>query len=94
MQANVDMALTALVKSIRLRHTLRCALCGAEMHIIAFVTDAPALHSILTCFGRAHQPARSSPSTRAPRSGIWRPSPWPTGLTPRHRCPSSCSTSA
>lgn len=69
MQANVDMALTALVKSIRLRHTLRCALCGAEMHIIAFVTDAPALHSILTCFGRAHQPARSSPSTRPPALG-------------------------
>jgi len=30
---------------------LRCALCGSEMRIIAFVTDCPAIHSILRYLG-------------------------------------------
>jgi hypothetical protein len=41
-------ALLARIYEIR---PLRCALCGSEMGITAFVTDEPAIHCILTYLG-------------------------------------------
>ena len=73
---------------------LRCALCGAQMRIIAFVTDAAGGQHDPHPPGRAHHPSRSGPAHVAPRCGSRRPSRWPTGMTPRHPCPSSSSTSA
>ena len=35
---------------------LRCALCGGQMRIIAFITQAPALPSILTHLGEPTTP--------------------------------------
>jgi hypothetical protein len=35
---------------------LRCSLCGGEMRIIAFVTDRPAIHSILSSLGEPTAP--------------------------------------
>jgi hypothetical protein len=50
---------------------LRCALCGGEMRIIAFVTDAPVIHSILSYLGEPTTPpelarARGPPLWDAP----------------------------
>jgi len=48
---------------------LRCALCGAEMHIIAFITAAPAVHTILRHLGEPTIPPASGPGTRPPAVG-------------------------
>ncbi|MGH8699930.1 MAG: IS91 family transposase, partial [Burkholderiales bacterium] len=40
---------------------LRCALCGAEMRIIAFVTDAPAVNTILGHLGEPTRPPEVAP---------------------------------
>ena len=45
---------------------LRCTLCGAEMRIIAFVTDAPACHSILTYVGEPTAPPELAPARGPP----------------------------
>ena len=49
-------------------------LCGAQMRIIAFLTEAPAVTTILRHLGEPTSPPEAAPA-RAPRSGIWRPSP-------------------
>ena len=53
---------------------LRGALCGAEMRIIAFVTGAPALSSILTHLGEPTSPPEVAP---APGPPLWDPAPEP-----------------
>jgi hypothetical protein len=45
---------------------LRCALCGAQMRIIAFITDAPARHSILTSLGEPTTPPEVAPARGPP----------------------------
>ena len=40
---------------------LRCALCGADMRIIAFVFDAPALNTILAHLGKPTCPREPAP---------------------------------
>ena len=49
---------------------LRCALCGAEMRIIAFITQAPALPSILTHLGEPTSPPEVAPARGPP---LWDP---------------------
>ena len=53
---------------------LRCMLCGAEMRIIAFVTGAPALPSILTHLG---EPTTPPEVARARGPPLWEPAPEP-----------------
>ena len=53
---------------------LRCMLCGAEMRIIAFVTGAPALPSILTHLG---EPTTPPEVARARGPPLWDPAPEP-----------------
>jgi len=52
-----------------------CPLCGTDMRVIAFVTDAPTIHDILVHLGEptapprvapARQPARARPPWRQP----------------------------
>jgi hypothetical protein len=45
---------------------LRCALCGAQMRIIAFITEAPARHSVLTCLGEPTTPPEVAPARGPP----------------------------
>ena len=45
---------------------LRCSLCGGEMRIIAFVTDEPAIHSILTSLGEPATSVRTAPARGPP----------------------------
>jgi hypothetical protein len=70
---------------------LRCVLCGGEMRIIAFVTDHPAIHSILTYLGEPT--AAPAPAQHAARRCGSSP-PSPTGMTLQHPYLSTCSTSA
>ena len=53
---------------------LRCMLCGGEMRIIAFVTGAPALQSILTHLG---EPTSPPAVARARGPPLWDPAPEP-----------------
>ena len=53
---------------------LRCMLCGGQMRIIAFVTDAPALSSILTHLGEPTSPPEVAPARGPP---LWDPAPEP-----------------
>jgi hypothetical protein len=53
---------------------LRCRLCGGEMRIIAFVTGAPALQSILTHLG---EPTSPPAVARARGPPLWDPAPEP-----------------
>jgi hypothetical protein len=46
---------------------LRCGLCGGQMRIIAFVTAAPTIHSILTYLG---EPTAAPGACPGPRSGV------------------------
>ena len=48
---------------------LRCTLCGGEMRIIAFVTDAPAVNTILTHLGEPTTPPEVAPRTWPPAVG-------------------------
>ncbi len=48
--------------------------CGAEMRLIAFVTQAPAANTILRHLGEPASPPEVAPA-RGPRSGTRRPSP-------------------
>ena len=45
---------------------LRCARCGGEMRIIAFVTDAPALNTILQHLGEPTRPPAVAPARGPP----------------------------
>jgi len=45
---------------------LRCPLCGAEMRIIAFITDAPTVRAILAHLGEPTAPPRSAPARGPP----------------------------
>jgi hypothetical protein len=72
---------------------LRCALCGAEMRIIAFITQAPALNTILAHLGEPTTPPELA-RARGPRCGTRWPSLRPAGMRPQRPCPSSSSTSA
>jgi hypothetical protein len=45
---------------------LRCALCGAQMRIIAFITEAPARHAILTSLGEPTSPPDVAPARGPP----------------------------
>ena len=45
---------------------LRCSLCGAEMRIIAFVTDPGAVRSILIHLGEPTTPPRAAPARGPP----------------------------
>jgi hypothetical protein len=45
---------------------LRCALCGGEMRIIAFLTDHPAIHSILTYLGEPTAAPEVAPARGPP----------------------------
>ena len=45
---------------------LRCSLCGAEMRIIAFITDGPTLRDILDHLGEPTAPPRIAPARRPP----------------------------
>ena len=56
---------------------LRCALCGAQMRIIAFITDAPARHSILTSLGEPTTPPEVAPARGPP---LWEQAPAPVAL--------------
>ena len=49
---------------------LRCSLCGGEMRIIAFVTDRPAIHSILNYLGEPTAAPEVAPARGPPR---WEP---------------------
>ena len=44
---------------------LRCLLCGSEMRVIAFVTDEPAIHSILGYLGEPTAPPEACPGLRS-----------------------------
>jgi hypothetical protein len=48
----------------------RCVQCGSEMRIIAFVTERPAIHSILTCLGEPTAPPEVAPARGPP---LWEP---------------------
>ena len=41
---------------------LRCALCGGEIRIIAFLTEAPAHHCLLTSLGEPSTPPEVTPA--------------------------------
>jgi hypothetical protein len=45
---------------------LRCARCGGEMRIIAFLTDEPAIHSILSYLGEPSSAAQVAPARGPP----------------------------
>ena len=45
---------------------LRCALCGGEMRIIAFVTERPAIHTILSYLGEPTTPPELAPARGPP----------------------------
>jgi hypothetical protein len=45
---------------------LRCGLCGGQMRIIAFVTAAPTIHSILTYLGEPTAAAEAAPARGPP----------------------------
>ena len=47
-------------------HTLRCPLCGAEMRIIAFITDPSTLRDILAHLGEPTAPPRIAPARGPP----------------------------
>jgi hypothetical protein len=51
---------------------LRCALCGGQMRIIAFITDKPALHSILTYLGEPTAAPEVAPARGPP---LWEQGP-------------------
>jgi hypothetical protein len=53
---------------------LRCALCGAEMRIIAFITQAPALNTILAHLGEPTSPPEVAPARGPP---LWDQAPEP-----------------
>ena len=53
---------------------LRCELCGAQMRLIAFVTDPPAVKSILTHLG---EPTTAPQLARARGPPLWDPAPEP-----------------
>ena len=46
---------------------LRCALCGGEMRIIAFVTERPAIHTILSYLGEPTTPPELAPARGSPQ---------------------------
>ena len=61
---------------------LRCALCGSEMRIIAFVTERPAIHCILRYLGEPTAapevaPARGPPLWEQAAQFHWEDSPAP-----------------
>jgi hypothetical protein len=60
---------------------LRCALCGSEMRVIAFVIDVPAVSTILAHLGEPTAAPEAAPALARRCGG--RP-PGPTGMTPRH----------
>jgi len=45
---------------------LRCSLCGSEMRLIAFVTDPPAIHSILRYLGEPTAAPQVAPARGPP----------------------------
>ena len=47
---------------------LLCPKCGAEMRIIAFITDAPAVRQILACLG---EPTSAPPTAPARGPPLW-----------------------
>ncbi len=47
--------------------SLRCSLCGAEMRIIAFITDGPTVRDILDHLGEPTAPPRIAPARGPPR---------------------------
>ena len=53
---------------------LRCGLCGAQMRLIAFVTDPPAVKSILTHLGEPTTPPQVA---RARGPPLWEQAPEP-----------------
>jgi hypothetical protein len=55
---------------------LRCAWCGAQMRLIAFVTDPPAVKSILTHLGEPTTPPQVA---RARGPPLWEQAPEPMG---------------
>ena len=55
---------------------LRCALCGSEMRIIAFVTERPAIHSILGYLGEPTAPPEACPGLRSGVAPARGPSLW------------------
>lgn len=88
-------AWAALLARIYEIFPLVCPRCGAEMRIIAFVTDAPTIHHILVHLGEPTAPPASRP--HAARRGGTCPMPGPVASIPRpsrHRSTSSTSASA
>ena len=55
---------------------LRCLLCGSEMRVIAFVTDEPAIHSILGYLGEPTAPPEACPGLRSGVAPARGPSLW------------------
>jgi hypothetical protein len=53
---------------------LRCGLCGAQMRLIAFVTDPPVLTTILAHLG---EPTTPPEVARARGPALWEPAPEP-----------------
>jgi hypothetical protein len=53
---------------------LRCGLCGAQMRLIAFVTDPPTVKTILAHLG---EPTTPPEAARARGPPLWDPAPEP-----------------
>jgi hypothetical protein len=53
---------------------LQCPLCGAHMRIIAFLTEAPAVNTILRHLGEPTSPPEVAPARGPP---LWDPAPDP-----------------
>jgi hypothetical protein len=68
----------------------RCALCGSEMRIIAFVIERSAIHSILTCLGEPTTPPEVAPA-RGPL--LWEQAAQLHRDDTPPPCLSTCSTS-
>jgi hypothetical protein len=47
-----------------------CPLCGAEMRVIAFITDPPTIHDILVHLGEPAAPPRIAPARGPPLSDM------------------------
>jgi hypothetical protein len=65
---------------------LHCGRCGAQMRLIAFVTDPLAVKTIL---GHLREPITPPAVARARGPPLWDPvtERWPAGMTPQHPVP-------
>ena len=82
----------ALIARLFLTLPLVCPRCGADMRILAFITETAPVRRILNHIGEPAEPPRISPA-RGRRPGTTRRSmPYRTGRPWRNRHPSTSST--